>query len=126
MGRSNDKGRLGEDIAVKHLESNGYKIIGRNVRPPARGHGAAEIDIVAEKGRTLVFCEVKFHKHRDVFEPITASAMKRICRAGSWYFHSHPKYFRDGYDVRYDAIYIRPDLSVEHVEGAWWDEWGSW
>ena len=108
------------------MESRGYRIIGRNVRPPARGCGAAEIDIIAEKDHTLIFSEVKFHKHRDRYEPITSAVCRRVCRAAGWYMGAHPGYVNDFYDVRYDAIYIRPDLTVEHVEAAWWDDGGTW
>lgn len=47
-------GNLGEDLAVKYLKENGYKIIERNYR--IRG---GEVDIVAQDGEYLVFVEVK-------------------------------------------------------------------
>ncbi len=47
-------GKLGEDIAVKYLENNGYVVIERNY---LRKWG--EIDIVAKKANRLYFFEVK-------------------------------------------------------------------
>lgn len=47
-------GVLGEDIAVRFIESKGFAVICRNYR---KTYG--EIDIVAKKGRTLHFIEVK-------------------------------------------------------------------
>ncbi|OHA78684.1 MAG: hypothetical protein A2V96_00315 [Candidatus Yonathbacteria bacterium RBG_16_43_6] len=47
-------GRLGEDIAVKHLENKGFTTIERNY---LKKYG--EIDIIAKKGDILHFIEVK-------------------------------------------------------------------
>ena len=47
-------GKLGEDIAVKFLEENGYKIVCRNIHISRK-----EIDIIAEDDAFLVFVEVK-------------------------------------------------------------------
>ena len=47
-------GARGEEIACNHLESQGYRVTGRNVRV---GHD--EIDIIAENESRIVFIEVK-------------------------------------------------------------------
>ena len=47
-------GRLGEDIAVKFLKNNNYRIIDRNVHV---SHN--EIDIIAKDKNYIVFVEVK-------------------------------------------------------------------
>ena len=47
-------GKIGEDIAVKFLEKNNYKILERNYRKPW-----GEIDIVGEKDGIVRFIEVK-------------------------------------------------------------------
>ncbi len=49
-----EKGRRGEDEAVRVLKKRGYKILERNFR--AR---FGEIDIIARHGDTVVFVEVK-------------------------------------------------------------------
>ncbi|MGL4208863.1 MAG: YraN family protein [Candidatus Adiutrix sp.] len=58
MEKSVDKrhqlGRRGEDLAAKHLQGLGYKIIGRNVV-----NCIGEIDLVALDGPTVVITEVK-------------------------------------------------------------------
>ena len=48
------RGRVGEDDAVRWLDTQGYKIVERNVV----NHGG-EIDIVAKDGETLCFIEIK-------------------------------------------------------------------
>lgn len=49
-----EKGARAEDLAVKYLKKQGFKIICRNWRAKT-----AEIDIIALDGPTLVFIEVK-------------------------------------------------------------------
>jgi putative endonuclease len=47
-------GQRGENVAAKHLRTQGYKILIRNFRCDV-----GEIDIVARDGKTIVFVEVK-------------------------------------------------------------------
>ena len=49
-------GRLGEDLAHRHLQREGLRVVARNYRPRA---GAGEIDLIAWDTDTLVFVEVK-------------------------------------------------------------------
>lgn len=51
-----DHGRLGEDLAHRYLQRQGYTIVARRYRPRS---GGGEIDLVAWHGETLVFVEVK-------------------------------------------------------------------
>lgn len=53
MGRR-DTGNIGETVACQFLERRGYRIIERNFLRPW-----GEIDIIAEKGGTVRFVEVK-------------------------------------------------------------------
>lgn len=47
-------GRTGEDLAAKHLEGRGYRILERNYSAPY-----GEIDLIALDGDTVAFVEVK-------------------------------------------------------------------
>jgi putative endonuclease len=58
-------GRLGEDMAHRHLRRNGYTIVARNYRTRS---GSGEIDLVAWEGAALVFVEVK-SRRTDEFGP---------------------------------------------------------
>ncbi len=60
-------GKLGEDIACKYLEKEGYSVIARNYT--VRG---GEIDIVAVEENFVVFVEVKCRK-TDVFSKASAA-----------------------------------------------------
>lgn len=63
-------GRLGEDIAAKFLESKGFTVIACNY---LKKYG--EIDIIAKKGETIHFFEVKTVSHENFtsFLPNTMS-----------------------------------------------------
>ncbi len=47
-------GRRGEEIACRHLQAIGMRLLERNART-----AAGEIDVIALEGRTIVFVEVK-------------------------------------------------------------------
>jgi len=50
----NETGRKGEALVAEHLQGQGWHILGRNVRD-----GPRELDVVARRGRTVLFVEVK-------------------------------------------------------------------
>jgi len=60
------RGRLGEDVAALLLASRGYRILDRNVRA-----GRSEIDLLVERGETLILVEVKWR--RGDFDPAPAA-----------------------------------------------------
>ncbi len=66
-------GKIGEDFACKFLQGNGYKILDRNVT----SHWS-EIDIVAKKGRSLHFVEVKTRTGKKFGKPYEAVGYYKI------------------------------------------------
>lgn len=54
MALHNDFGKWGEDLAARYLEERGGEILARNWH-----HEHKEVDIIAQKGDTLYFVEVK-------------------------------------------------------------------
>lgn len=69
-------GREAEDLVAKQLGGRGYKIIYTNWRTRY-----CEIDIVATKGKTVYFIEVKYRKSSnwgDGFDAITSKKLKQM------------------------------------------------
>jgi putative endonuclease len=54
-------GKEGEDLALKKVESLGYRCIARNYRC-----SLGELDLIARDGETLVFIEIKTRKGRSL------------------------------------------------------------
>lgn len=110
-------GAAGEEIAAAHLVRRGYTILARNIRS-----GGVELDIVARKGRTLVFIEVKTRRSRYQGAAILAvDAAKRrrlIQGAFGWLTSERRRSTR----VRFDVIGVECDSAahwtVQHIEGA--------
>ena len=73
-------GRMGEDVAARHLESEGFVVLERNWRC-----SEGELDILARDGDTLVVCEVKTRsstRYGSPFEAITERKLHRLERLG--------------------------------------------
>lgn len=85
MGKHNDLGKRGEDLAAQFLEEKNYHLLERNWR-----HGRAELDIIAMDGKTMVFAEVKTRSD-DIFErPENAVKNKKrglMIKAAIGYMH---------------------------------------
>ncbi len=78
-----DIGNRGEDIAVEFLCAQGYTIVERNWHCGRGVHCTGEIDIIATKGDTLHFIEVKSRASRATsgdFSPEAALTEKKIER----------------------------------------------
>ena len=80
-----DHGRIGEDLAHRHLRKHGCTIAARNYRPPS---GSGEIDLVAWEGQRLVFVEVKTRTGAEFGPPdsaVVAQKRERLLRAAADY-----------------------------------------
>lgn len=105
-------GDMGEEIACKYLENNGYKIIERNVHYSK----FCELDIIAKFKKTTVFVEVKTRKDNSFgtpMESITRTKYENIKKGALNYLAEHPSN-----DYRIDAIGITlsPNIKIEHIQ----------
>lgn len=117
--RRKSLGRSGESVAVKYLENEGYRIYGTNFRT-----GSGEVDIIAFRDRTIIFCEVKTRLGEyDPIEGYSPAQQKRMTETGEAYLRKFQVYLPKVYDLRYDVILVSdgPDgvLAVtEHIKDA--------
>lgn len=96
-----EKGRLGEDVAARHIEAQGLHIVARNVRLPI-----GEIDLIARDGKTLVFVEVKSVYGRGgrlPQEAVSVSKQRRLTRLALWYMRKEGLYRQP---ARFDVVAI--------------------
>ena len=119
---SHERGKRYEALAAAFLEARGWKVLGRNVR-----WGRKEVDLVARKGRTVAFVEVKGRRGAgfgDPLEAITYRKRREIESVGRWWIES-----KGGPDdlYRFDALAIYDDRGsrprIRHVEDAWRVGW---
>jgi putative endonuclease len=109
-------GRFGEDLAVRHLEADGFTVLERNWRCEL-----GEIDVVARDGSVLVVVEVKTRSsvsHGTPFEAITERKLHRLERLGIAWMRARGVRPRG---MRVDIVSVlRPRTGpsvVEHVRG---------
>ncbi len=105
-------GRLGEKIAEIFLRLKFYTIIGRRVKT-----NLGEIDIIAKRGKLLIFVEVKIRKNKSKMqEALEAVNKERIYRAAALFLSQNPEYY--DYNLRFDVIFIAPSILPYHLAGA--------
>ncbi len=77
-------GATGEEVAARHLEAAGYRILERNVHLSRYG----EIDIVAVDGDTLAIVEVRTRQGRRLGTPeesVTPAKKNKLLMLGQMY-----------------------------------------
>ncbi len=114
MASSTAKGRAGEDRAAAFLEEGGWRIVERNYRTRS-----GEIDIIAVKGATLAFIEVKSWgacSFSDLGESIGPRKMGRIRETSKIFLSRHRQY--ECADIRFDVVYVPEGGAVIHLESA--------
>ncbi len=105
-------GLAAEKTAELYLRAKGYQLLQRRYRTP---HG--EIDLVMQRGRVIVFFEVKYRKNADIAaESIHMRNQMRVRQAAELYLQRHPAY--DGFDIRFDALLMAPRRWPQHIENA--------
>ncbi|MEO6387173.1 MAG: YraN family protein [Croceibacterium sp.] len=106
------RGRRGETLAAWWLRLRGWRIVGRRVKTP-RG----EIDLVARRGGTVAFVEVKWRKGaEDLASAIDAYRLRRVAAAAEAVAH---RYARAGETVRIDVLLLAPGHWPRHIVNAW-------
>lgn len=112
-------GRDGEAAVAAHLQRLGWSIVARNWRPTA-GHVRGEIDIIAQDGNVLVFCEVKSRSAGGAGDPLEAVTRVKAQRlrvlAAAW-LAEHDLPYRP---IRFDVVGVHwpPSAlapSLDHV-----------
>lgn len=113
-------GRVGEQLALEHLERLGYTLVARNHRTRY-----GELDLVVSDGRALVFVEVKSRRatHPDrTWESLHEAKRHQVRRMAKAFLAEASDRPRVG-ELRFDAVGVTMDargrlVALEHLEGA--------
>lgn len=120
MAEHNEKGKLGEEIAMIYLKDIGYKILERNWR-----QHKMEVDIIARDDRTLILAEVKT-RASDFFgnpeEFVDVKKQNMLAEAAEDYIE---RFGLTGIEVRYDivgVIFESTHVLVLHMPDAFFPD----
>jgi putative endonuclease len=114
-------GRIGEDLALAHLERLGYTLVARNHRTRY-----GELDLVVFDGSTLVFVEVKTRRAsgsgRGPWEALHERKRRQVRRMAAAFLLEATDRPRSA-DLRFDAIGVVIDaygklVRLDHLEVA--------
>jgi len=112
MSQHNEVGKIGENLAKEFLEKQGYKIIEQNYKTKY-----AEIDLVAQKKKELIFVEVRTKIGENFGRPEDTINKKKIwkIRQNALAYAAFKKWPGP---LRLDAICIvlEPDYSIERLD----------
>ena len=106
------RGRQSETLAAWYLRLKGWRILARRVQT-LRG----EIDLVARRGRTVAFGEVKWRASGDELGlAIDGYRLRRVAAAAE---AVAPRHTRPGDDMRIDVLLLAPGRWPRHIVNAW-------
>lgn len=109
------KGKKGEGLAVQYLERQGYKIIEKNWRYSRLG----ELDLIAEKGDTLVFIEVKTRTSSEYGHPtevIVPKKLNRMRNLAEIYINGLSSSNYKNFRMDLVAILIGAETEITHIK----------
>jgi putative endonuclease len=111
--RAERTGRRAESLAVFLLRIKGYRILARRYRGPG-----GEIDIVAQRGKTLVFVEVKARASRAAAPgSLSVRQRDRIINAAQAFIAGRADLAQLG--QRFDLVIAVPGRLPHHLKNAW-------
>ncbi|MBV8908752.1 MAG: YraN family protein, partial [Sphingomonas sp.] len=106
------RGRGAETLACWFLRLKGWRILARRARV-----SGGEVDIVARRGRTLAFVEVKARATDEAAAfALDEWRLRRVVAAAE---RLAPRYMREGDNVRIDAMFIVPGRLPRHLPNVW-------
>jgi putative endonuclease len=105
-------GRRAESWAAWWLRLKGWTILARRVRTPV-----GEVDLVARRGRTVAFVEVKARaRMSEVGFALDEWRLRRVAAAAE---ALAPRFSRAGDDIRIDAMLVVPGRLPRHLTNVW-------
>ena len=105
-------GHRAEAFAAWYLQAKLYQIRDRRYKTPV-----GEIDLIVQRGRSIVFVEVKQRgKEEDEATALEAVNQSRISRAAQYWLTRHPAEAEK--EFRFDVIFLAPGRWPRHLKNA--------
>ena len=99
-------------IAAWWLRLHGWRILAQRARVPG-----GEVDLIARRGRTVAFVEVKQRGTEDAAAwALDEYRLRRVAVAAE---RLAPRFALDGDDIRIDALFIVPRRLPRHLANVW-------
>ncbi|SHF98619.1 YraN family protein [Flavobacterium defluvii] len=121
MAEHNELGKKGEELAVEHLQKNGYEILERNWV-----FQKAEIDIIAQKNDVLAIVEVKTRSSLEFGSPqdfVKPKKIQLLIKAVNAYINYREKDFNEDLNIRFDIVGVHKNgesFAIEHLTDAFY------
>ena len=110
--RAERGGRRAERLAAWWLRLKGWRILAIRARTPV-----GEVDLVARRGRTLAFIEVKARAtEAEAALALDDWRLRRVARAAE---ALAPRFARAGDTIRIDALFMVPRRWPRHMANVW-------
>ena len=106
-------GLWAESLAALYFMLKGYRIIERRYKTPV-----GEVDLIAAKGESLVFVEVKARSDFAMaLESVNRKTQERIERAAQYYLSRNAAC--QDYEMRFDVVAFAGPFWFRHLDNAW-------
>ena len=106
------RGRKAERRAAWWLRLHGWRILGERLRVPV-----GEVDLVARRGRTIAFIEVKWRdRAADLDLAIDQYRLRRVAAAAEMLA---PRFAGPRDDIRIDVMLLAPRRLPRHLVHVW-------
>lgn len=113
MMTSYSKGIIAEYLACIYLLCRGYKIIETRYKTKL-----GEIDIIAKKGKSINFVEVKLRQNeRKAKQAISKNNQNRVINSAKLFIQRNNHY--SNYNLSFDAITVNLPLKIKLIKNAW-------
>ncbi len=119
------KGKIGEDYALKFLKKKGFKILDRNMR-----NKFSEIDIIAKNKDYIIFVEVKSRSSEDYLRPsasVDFQKQRKIVAAAAEYIKINNITLQPRFDIA--EVFLGLDkiksYKINYIENAY-DQGGGY
>ena len=111
-------GYLAEFLCRMYMRFKGYRIVAKNyLCGTGKKTACGELDFVAVKGKTIVFCEVKKRqKNKEFMRALSYKQQERILNGGQYFLRVNPKY--KNYTMRFDVFFVRLPFSIKWIRNA--------